>query len=71
MSDEVKHMMWHYLMKYTGWHYLIGILGLILGAEICILGFLSYPFMDARLTILGAFLLPSAILFLFGGIEPK
>ena len=51
-------------LKYTGWLYLVGILGLILGAEICILSVLLFPFID-RLTILGAFLLPSAILFLF------
>jgi len=51
-------------LKYTGWLYLVGILGLILGAEICILSVLLFPFID-KLTILGAFLLPSAILFLF------
>lgn len=65
MSEEVKHMMWKYLMKYTTWHYIIGIIGLILGAEMCILSVLLFPFMDVRLTILGAFLLLSAILFLF------
>jgi len=52
-------------LKYTGWLYLVGILGLILGAGACIHSVLLFPFIDVRLTILGAFLLPSAILFLF------
>jgi len=66
MSEEVlKKLMWKYLMKYTWWHYLIGIMGLILGAEFCILSYYLYPFYDVRFTILGAFLLISAILFLF------
>ena len=52
-------------LKYTGWLYLVGILGLILGAGACIHAVLLFPFIDVRLTILGAFLLPSAILFLF------
>jgi len=65
MSEELKQMMWKYLMKYTMWHYLIGILGLILGAELCILAVLfSSIVVDVRPAIFGAFLLPSAILFL-------
>ncbi|NQE06181.1 Chaperone protein DnaJ [ANME-1 cluster archaeon GoMg1] len=52
-------------LKYTGWLYLIGILGLIFGAEMCILAVLfSSMIVDVRPIILGAFLLPSAILFL-------
>jgi hypothetical protein len=52
-------------LKYTSWLYLIGILGLIIGAENVILSVIMLPFYDVLLTILGAFLLPSAILFLF------
>jgi hypothetical protein len=51
-------------LKYTGWLYLIGVLGLILGAEMAIQTVFLYPYVDMRFTILGAFLLPSAILFL-------
>ena len=65
MSEEVKHMMWKYLMKYTIWHYLIGIFGLIIGAQICIFAVLFPSIVGMRITILGAFLLLSAILFLF------
>ena len=52
-------------LKYTGWLYLIGILGLIFGAEMCIIAVLfSSMMVDVRPIILGVFLLPSAILFL-------
>ena len=51
-------------LEYTGWLYLIGVLGLLLGAEMAILAVFLYPYVDMQLTILGAFLIPSAILFL-------
>ena len=52
-------------VEYTWWLYLIGILGLISGATMCILPVvLLSPFIVTQVTILGAFLLPSAILFL-------
>lgn len=52
-------------MEYTWWLYLIGILGVIFGATMCILPVvLLSPFIVTQVTILGAFLLPSAILFL-------
>ena len=52
-------------LKYTLWLYLIGIFGLIIGAQICIFAVLFPSIVGMRLTILGAFLLLSAILFLF------
>ena len=66
MSEEVKHMMWKYHMKYTTWHYIIGIIGLIGGASICIPAILfTSAIVDWRFVIFGAFMLISGILFLF------
>ena len=66
MSEEVKHMMWKYLMKYNGWLYIIGILGLLSGASISIAAILfTSAIVDWRFVIFGVFMLISAILFIF------
>ena len=50
-------------VKYTWWLNFIGIIGLIVGVGLCILSLVLL--VVNKLTILGAFLLLSAILFLF------